>query len=150
MKINKDAWHYKFYRWYATMRRDVGRERVSNGGSYDRYFDNFLYMPHDFCTYWRGVILWPLVNLIINIVIFGGVIVASIFSVVNSGYILVGFAAIGFLIAAIVVAISLIGGYLSKIARKSNTIFKDDNFVAQIYKSNKDKICPVIEYEKGE
>lgn len=169
MKINKNSWHFKvmaYYRYIRFMRLD-STERPQSWFNYtmtqnhmhghmdDISYDDYVQyleasngLPVDFCTYWRGVILWPLWHCFAWL---------SAFSVVGFMLSKLDFSSavtqLGVIVAIIVgfialfIAIFLFTELIKKLVKRQKPKEKD-GFFAKVKTSVQDhNVCSIIEYE---
>ncbi len=149
MKIDVNKWHYKAYRAYKVMRNDISREYYFDGEydyTIDQLFDRREFMTDNFCQYWRGVLLWPVLNIVFS-TIMAGITLFSIGVILTSSP--GGVAMVGLMIAGIIGFIALLMFIAERFKGAiQDNILTEDNIVYQAYKNNKEKICPIIEYTK--
>lgn len=147
--INEDSWHWRFYRWYTVMNSEHARERVLKYNiDIQTVFDYHCYKPYDFCQYWRGVLLWPLIKFLSAGVVFGLFITILIASLLQS-YIVYGYITMG--VIFVVTALVLVGILFHVIGELTKKTIKTsrEGFIGEVYSSYKNKFCRVVEYKKG-
>jgi hypothetical protein len=150
-EVNKKSWHY---RWLSYLFRLNNQEEYTKwlenkdkGYSWltDDFFADEGYPPREFCGYWRAVILWPTLRLVVSLAMIAASLfflsVASLPGVLISGIVLV---ASGLALSGIMGTIYLIDHYKNSNTKK----IVSNSFFGEIYKSQKSKICPMIKYTK--
>ncbi len=155
-KVSEDSWHYKMYRAYRVLSSESSRNsyfRRRNSGvenSFEKTFEDYHYMPHNFCVYWRGVLLWPVLNFVLTSVVF-----LWLLALIPSLLFLLGVElSIGAgVFVAVALALAATGFALARAKENVEEFieekFKDEeSLIRNIYFTYKEKICPMIEYKK--
>jgi hypothetical protein len=167
--VKKDSWHYRWlaYAYYLknwdkyddyvkeskqdyerqTSRRNFHKLEIApeKEYSYLTFFEDNGYPPYEFCQYWRAVLLWPVVNIGTSLILIAAILFMMSLFTVGSAVFMGGMTVI---LAVFVGLILIITKMIDMIKDRKKTKSKD-GFFNTLYKSQKSKICPLIEYEKG-
>lgn len=165
MKINKDSWHFKLMLYYryirfmklASYERPDGWQEwcwKNNKPSYDDEvsFEEFSLfseeagkLPIDFCTYWRGVLLFPLWHTFVwTLLAFWTYILVSNLNWGSAAIIGGSFFAIIAAMVGLGYGIHLI---VEKLAAKRWNKPKEPGFFDNLKKSvNDHNVCSMVEY----
>jgi hypothetical protein len=158
--VDKNSWHFRWLA-YSYMIRNLkdfnerNADRIMMNAAWkqinpvmnaETYFSDRGYMPYEFCSYWRQVLLWPALGVLTSF----SLLACSVYflSFASSGIILTisgTFLAIGLLMAGLFAA--AVGG-AAGIAMIKDKATNSDSFFVAMYKSYKNKVCPNVEYKK--
>jgi hypothetical protein len=150
-QINKNSWHFRWIAYiYALNNYQEYLDYLSEypNRSYTDYYEDWSYRPRDFCSYWRAVLLWPGLSLVVSLLILsliGALSLVIIKTMSALGFVIILSAVVS--IASIVILIHYLinnSDYEYKKPKKQ----KEPGFFNQLYRVYKDKICPMIEYKK--
>lgn len=169
--VKKNDWHFKLISWRFAMKNYFSGESVKTDYSnWKKYYNKTDYsewmiennpsqIPVDFCSYWRAVILWPLIDLIIVLTALFIIISVSFVSSKVTMSVLIGF----FVFAIILAFFGLILYVIDKMRtrrkeKKKELATKDflgainnepsnDGFFKRAYKSFKGKYCHQVRIE---
>lgn len=164
MKVNKGSWHYKWLAFSTVMSKyrvfeeyeETNRvtQRVRDGVPfseiYEKYIEyNYTELPYTLCQYWRKVLLTFPLMAIINLLVIG-LILFGLYAIFSIAYmeiaagtlVVIGSALI---IGGIIVAQKRIKKYL--LDRAYNRVEKTDGLFRNVYRSYKDNVCTIMEYE---
>jgi hypothetical protein len=150
-EVNKNSWHYRWlsYLFLLDNRKDyvdwLDGKRKGHGWLTDDFFADQGYPPREFCGYWRAVILWPALKLLLSL----SMIAVSVFFLSFATF--SGTLVFGIVFVAVILALLGIIGVLylidhMKSDKTKNAVF--NSFFGEIYKTQKSKICPMIKYTK--
>lgn len=150
MNVNKKSWHYKWYTFTKVTSSIIGnnfhaiKRRRARGQSWVEIHDGMFFAPTNFCQYWRAVLVYPLVALLVNLSIFS-LIVAGL--AMNPMVMLYGILGVLGLIGILFVIATLAVGseYVSN--KTKEIVRSEDNLIGNIYKSYKNNICTKVNYE---
>jgi hypothetical protein len=168
--VKKDSWHYRWlaymyylknydnyhdyigdskkdhFRYVQSCKRNNVDAEPEKEYSYLTFFEDKGYLPYEFCQYWRAVLLWPVVNIGTSLILIAAILFMMSLFTVGSAV----FAGSMTVILAVVVGLILIITKMIDMIKDRKQTKSKDGFFKTMYKSQKSKICPLIEYEKGE
>ena len=160
-KLRTDSWHFKVFSWYRYLsnhdytdyfvrylRSDfyINVDDYKDGDDpkyFNTVFTSKLMGPNNFCSYWRGVLFWPLLQVLSDIAILAAFIYVQIKWPWGT--------IIGTLVVAAIMAV-IIGLALG--IKWLWSVWQDRGcaptvscgFLETVYWSIKKKICPLIEF----
>jgi ABC-type lipoprotein release transport system permease subunit len=125
-KINRNSWHYRM------------NQRFLNEYSYD--MRNWEYRRNNFCSYWRATAI-RLVALVVCAVIVMSFAIATVMAFIIAP------AKVGLTVLVIVAVFSVLG-FITYLSNRPTSNEPPTSLLAQRYRAYKDKVCPMIEYDK--
>jgi len=176
MKVKTNSWHYRlmalykwskkfgdgdwtmdinFKMWCVENSIDWYRSRTAELNTYKNFLkymtDTGAYQPVDFCTYWRNVLLYPMIYAVIWAALMTlSVYMLSfmtIYAVAGSVSILVVAVLLLTIFGVIAYGIDNLKEWIK--SRKNTIDEKEDGFLTNVKKSlNSPEICTIVEYEK--
>lgn len=155
-EIKKDAWHLKWLKWYRVLLKPDNFKSykdtviTSDTPKNDNYF-----LPKDFCSYWRAVLLWPAIRIGLNLaVLIAGIWILAILpyttNALITALIMLG-VSIG-IIAGIALILAIVWGF-DEIKKNANKIYdniEDNSLFKTIHETYKKNFCPIIVYKEKE
>ena len=131
--VNKNSWHYKLLKAI----NEIEERR----------------MPKDFCTYWRQVIVYPTLYFLSTLGIISMLVVFAtfvVYPVTGSAMFWIFPASISFVIFSVFILFVVFSAckYLFNKSKINKDKIHKPNIFQVKYRSFKDKICPMIQYEK--
>ena len=161
--VNKDSWHFKWAMYNQYIKKIKFDEFDISGYPHMDFRAKIVYdylepkhIPRDFCSYWRLVLLWPLIHVLLSIPAIY-IIFATLFYSVITGSVILSLGVIVFCAALLGIFGAIF--WMSDVAKnamknwwkklKSDKSNKSENgFVFTAYKSYKENMCPIVEYDK--
>ncbi len=155
--VKRDAWHLRAYSVYRAI---VDPENYSDADTINQMVattieqDRWSWRSNlfrDFCTYWRRVLVWPVVNLAFNVGL--AVFFFYLVSKLSLNGVGAGLSVLGVMVAFAVVLAAFIAAIFGVYWVVKNVVFDnipDDNIFAKAHDAYKNKYCPMVELEKKE
>ena len=149
--VQRASWHY---RWMMV-------SKLLSNDSYLNYMEDddgmvdfdTLYqilsasnkLPRDFCSYWRVVLLWPSLRMMVSILAYCAALVLIAFHFVPF---ILGFATIAGVFGVIGGGGALVLFLYTKIRYRHGNDHESQSLFGTMYASYKGKFCPIVTYEE--
>lgn len=159
MKVKRNSWHYRWLAYTSIMLKYASHYTVidlylrENNNSYvDAYekitvMHNFIRKPTNFCQYWRNVLLYPVMTLILNLVLVSLLTWLTINNPATVG--MVSLAMVIIILTFVALCVMLYG--METVSSKLKKVKEDEtSFIGNLYSSYKNNVCKLMEYEKND
>lgn len=150
--VNKASWHYRWIAFVYAMSNVVLFLRWKGyypNRSMVNYYEGHTFRPHEFCGYWRAVLLWPAIK-----IGFSSFFLFAIYTnAVALGWGKISFGVLWLIALAVAVIVILaaliwVSAWYTKYEQKRGER-NEPGFVKTLYRSYKNKYCPTVTYTKG-
>jgi hypothetical protein len=125
-KINRNSWHYRMNKHFL------------NEYSYD--MRNWEYRRSNFCSYWRATVFR-----LVAAVVCAAIVISFAISIVTA--FIIAPAQAGLTVLLIIAVFSVLG-FITYLSNRPTANEPPTSLLGQRYRAYKDKVCPMIEYDK--